>query len=385
MAKFKVGDRVKVDSSKYPQYYSATGTITLIWHDKFDNYSYNIDFQKSNLMANNIPEKWLELVEPIVFHKPSYAKEYWYNINGDFSYLGFLREWSFDTKTLVYKMSFINPKKPVGVNHSTAEFQKNNYKKHLFTTSEKELYEKNAKIKQAFERKPIFFSEWTKTDMDKEFPYYHFSLTDDALDAIKYALPPKLDYQKHILGVRTNDNPKGRIVLWKKDEALIKNRIPDRVVFNQDKGKVTVLISKHLDGVAPYFAYTSKVHGDDEYSGYFGFFLSYYKYLNRHLDGATRKELIDMAFEHGEHKEYIIEGAVSQEVMKLVKIDEWDNILTAILEVSKQNKGYWDYAEWKEMLRVHELELKREHEKEVRKQIKAHEKEIEKLKQKKGV
>jgi hypothetical protein len=98
------------------------------------------------------------------------------------------------------------------------------------------------------------------------------------------------------------------------------------------------------------------------------------------LDGATRKELIDMAFEHGEHKEYIIEGAVSQEVLKLVKLDEWDNILDAILEVSKQNKGYWDYLEWKEMLRVHELETKREKQREVQKEIKKHQKEIDRLK-----
>jgi hypothetical protein len=163
-----------------------------------------------------------------------------------------------------------------------------------------------------------------------------------------------------------------------------KNRIPDRVVFNADKGKVTVLISKFNDGVAPYRAYTSKVNVEsgDKYDGYFGFFLSYYKYLNRHLDSATRKELIDMAFEHGEHKEYIIEGAVSQEVLKLVKLDEWDNILDAILDVSKQNKGYWDHLEWKEMLRVHELETKREKQREVQKEIKKHQKAIEELKKK---
>jgi hypothetical protein len=163
-----------------------------------------------------------------------------------------------------------------------------------------------------------------------------------------------------------------------------KNRIPDRVVFNADKGKVTVLISKFNDGVAPYRAYTSKVNVEsgDKYDGQFGFLLSYYKYLNRHLDSATRKELIDMAFEHGEHKEYIIEGAVSQEVLKLVKLDEWDNILDAILDVSKQNKGYWDHLEWKEMLRVHELETKREKQREVQKEIKKHQKAIEELKKK---
>lgn len=159
-----------------------------------------------------------------------------------------------------------------------------------------------------------------------------------------------------------------------------KNRIPDRVVFNQDKGKVTVLISKHMDGVAPYWAYTSKVHGTDEYNGYFGFLLSYYKYLIRHLDAPTRKELIDNAFEFPDNKKFIFEGAITQEVLKVVKIQEWGNILDSIIEALKELNGYWDYAEWKEMLRVHELETKREHQKEISKQIKAHQLEIDKLK-----
>lgn len=291
MAKFKVGDRVKLNPFKFTEFHDKIGTIKLIWIDKFGNYSYNVDFKDTNLMVNNVEEKWLELVEP-----------------------------------------------------------------------------KEDTIKKAFER-PSFSTE--------------------PLEKLDIPLPHELQMNHRVIsGLMTKTIPVMEGTLELVEEIMNygkpKNRIPDRVVFNQDKGKVTVLISKHLDGVAPYWAYTSKVHGDDEYNGYFGFFLSYYKYLNRHLGGDTRKELIDMAFQHGDKAEFIIEGAVTQEVLKLIKIDEWKEILHAIFETSSQNKGYWDYLEWKEMLRVHELETKREEQKAIRKEIKKHEQEIEKLK-KKGV
>ena len=360
MAKFKVGDRVKVDSSKYPQYYSATGTITLIWHDKFDNYSYNIDFQKSNLMANTIPEKWLELAEPEnVFHVPSYAKEYWYNIDGNFSYLGLLQEWSFDVTQKAYKMVFINPKKPENFNCSNVSFDKENYKKYLFTQEEKIAYEKE-KQDNPFKLEP------------HEFPHYRLELNDDALvDAIKYVYGKELD--KMFFFGRGKDT---------------KNRIPDRVVFNEAKGKVTVLISKFNDGVAPYRAYTSKVNveGGDKYDEIFGFLLSYYKYLNRSLPKEQQQYLIGSLFSsYKTNKErlLILEGSIGQEIIKLFPNDlhKWVEIKKAIF-VKKGGNKYWDHLEWKEMLRVHELETKREKQREVQKEIKKHQKAIEELKKK---
>jgi hypothetical protein len=388
MAKFKVGDRVRIlnvpSLSIFERHYALHETT-------IEEIRSIIGLYKLTNIPYIYSDNELELVEPEKpVYEPSYTQEYWYNINGDFSYLGFLREWSFDTKTLVYKMSFINPKKPVGVNHSTAEFQKNNYKKHLFTTSEKELYEKNAKIKKAFERpmvdeelakklrdtvSPLFFKGFGSgkdTPNENDFPYYHFSLDDDALDAIRYVLPPNLDYQRNILGIRTKPEPP-------------KNRIPDRVVFNQDKGKVTVLISKHLDGVAPYWAYTVKTSENDKYDAIFGFMLAYFKYLNRSLEPKEQKALIERVFTLPQTKRfpYLI-GVVEQELLKHLrtpkKVEELIMAITSPNADMNYNNVSWDYLEWKEMLRVHELELKREHDKEVRKQIKAHEKEIEKLK-----
>lgn len=370
MAKFKVGDRVKLNPFKFTAFCDKIGTIKLIWIDKFGNYSYNVDFKDTNLMANNVEEKWIELVEPKE-DKPSKVV-YDYRGHDDMRDL---------IKGMLGAIIIVDQKDYCDSelrNHARSR----NIDLVMYVDRRKETLNQDP-----FKLNPHEFDE-TKTPFSDSldsigyilkqiekpfapFPYYHFSLDDDALDAIKYALPPSVDYQRRILGIHTKPQPP-------------KNRIPDRVVFNQEKGKVTVLISKHLDGVAPYWAYTSKVHGDDEYNGYFGFMLSYYKYLNRHLGGDTRKELIDMAFQHGDNAVYIIEGAVSQEVMKIVKIDEWNDILDAIMETSSQNKGYWDYAEWKEMLRVHELETKREEQKAIRKEIKKHEQEIEKLK-KKGV
>jgi hypothetical protein len=199
------------------------------------------------------------------------------------------------------------------------------------------------------------FNDFYKNlDFTKSFPYYHLSL-DEAL----HTRPSK-------------------------------NRIPDRVVFNEAKGKVTVLMSKHLDGEAPYRAYTSKVNVEsgDKFDAQFGFLLSYYKYLIRSLSGDVQKEMIERIFKLVPSKRYAyLLGVVENEVLKIECVKsykDWQDIYMAITETPKTSLNVynytWDYLEWQEMLRVHELELKREKAREVRKQIKAHEKEIAKLK-----
>lgn len=166
-----------------------------------------------------------------------------------------------------------------------------------------------------------------------------------------------------------------------------KNRIPDRVVFNADKGKVTVLISKFNDGVAPYRAYTSKVNVEsgDKYDGQFGFLLSYYKYLTRMYDPKKQKEMIERVFNLLPTKRYpYLLGAVENEVLKISDVvksyKDWEELYVAITEPCLKGNGTWDYLEWKEMLRVHELETKREKQREVQKEIKKHQKEIDRLK-----
>jgi len=160
-------------------------------------------------------------------------------------------------------------------------------------------------------------------------------------------------------------------------------------VFDEIKGKVTVLISKHLDGVAPYFAYTSKVNveGGDKYDAQFGFLLSYYKYLTRMYTPQKQKELIERIFNLLPTKRYpYLLGAVETEVMKLSDVvksyKDWEELYVAITEPTLKKNGTWDYLEWKEMLRVHELETKREKQREVQKEIKKHQKAIEELKKK---
>lgn len=327
------------------------------------------------------------------------------NSDGTFRYLGRLikKDWyNISSKQWTFKYQFSKKDgiitDTILVNYIAGTF-KELEPKIIYTAEEKVAYEKEKKLVEPkednpFKLNPHEFGNKVKLSnapyvLNEDGTIKFTGFSTEPLKKLDIPLPHELQMNHRVIsGLMTKTIPvmKGTLELVEEimNYGKPKNRIPDRVVFNQDKGKVTVLISKHLDGVAPYWAYTSKVHGDDEYNGYFGFMLSYYKYLNRHLDSDKRKELINMAFQHGDKVEYIIEGAVSQEVLKLIKIDEWDNILTALLETSKQGNGYWDYAEWKEMLRVHELETKREKAREVKKQIKKHEQEIEKLK-KKGV
>jgi hypothetical protein len=200
------------------------------------------------------------------------------------------------------------------------------------------------------------FNDFYKNlDFTKSFPYYHLSL-DEAL----HTRPSK-------------------------------NRIPDRVVFNEAKGKVTVLMSKHLDGEAPYRAYTSKVNVEsgDKFDAQFGFLLSYYKYLIRSLSGDVQKEMIERIFKllsPSKRYAYLL-GVVENEVLKIECVKsykDWQDIYMAITETPKTSLNVynytWDHLEWQEMLRVHELETKREKQREVQKEIKKHQKEIDRLK-----
>ena len=314
------------------------------------------------------------------------------NSNGTFEYLGKIikREFfsGFNKDLTSFKYSF-SKNDVTTTNVIFVDYLRGTFKefepKIIYTQEEKIAYEKE-KQDNAFKLDPHEFGRVALEELRKQinlpkldnkpFPYYHFSLDDDALDAIQYALPPNLDYQRHIIGIRTKPQPP-------------KNRIPDRVVFDEIKGKVTVLISKHLDGVAPYFAYTSKVNveGGDKYDAQFGFLLSYYKYLTRMYTPQKQKELIERIFNLLPTKRYpYLLGAVETEVMKLSDVvksyKDWEELYVAITEPTLKKNGTWDYLEWKEMLRVHELETKREKQREVQKEIKKHQKAIEELKKK---
>ena len=373
MAKFKIGDRVKVDSSKYPQYYSATGTITIIWHDKFDNYSYNIDFQKSDLMANTIPEKWIELVEPQE-DKPSKVV---YDYRGHDDVLELIKG-MMGAVIIVDQKDYCDSilRDFATSRHIDLRMYVDRSKAHIDKMVEITKH-KDEQIKKAFERPMV---------------------DEELAEKLRYTVSPLFfqgfgsgkDTPYDIYNFRKIPVAKGTLELVEEimNYGKPKNRIPDRVVFNQDKGKVTVLISKHLDGVAPYWAYTSKVHegGGDKFDAEFGFLLSYYKYLTRQLAKDVQHEMIERLFKLPLTKRFAyLLGVVEQEVLKIEGIKNlngWLDIYTAITNADGLEKyNYdWDYLEWKEMLRVHELETKREHQKEINKQIKAHQLEIDKLK-----
>jgi hypothetical protein len=127
------------------------------------------------------------------------------------------------------------------------------------------------------------------------------------------------------------------------------------------------------------------VEGGDKYDGQFGFLLSYYKYLTRMYDPKKQKEMIERVFNLMPTKRYpYLLGAVENEVLKISDVvksyKDWEELYVAITEPCLKGNGTWDYLEWKEMLRVHELETKREKQREVQKEIKKHQKEIDRLK-----
>ena len=346
MAKFKVGDRVRVFQTKNYVGLSVGCLGTIICINVNGTYSVLLDDKTIHRDGLVFYENELELVEPKVestYKKPlifsPFSKHDIY-VNG---------------KVRTYGVETIE--QPCTMPHEPKQLK-------------------------------VTFIEHTEKLQSQELP----KVEQKQDEAFKLD-PHEFDYQRNILGVRRTPILKGTletledIINFGIDVPKPKNRIPDRVVFNQDKGKVTVLISKFNDGVAPYRAYTSKVNveGGDKYDGQFGFLLSYYKYLIRMYGKDKQRELIERIFNLLPTKRYpYLLGAVETEVMKISDViktyKDWEDIYLAITEPTLKKNGTFDYLEWKEMLRVHELETKREKQREVAKEIKKHQKEIERLK-----
>ena len=297
------------------------------------------------------------------------------NSNGTFEYLGkiikreFFSEFNKDLSSCKYSFSKndVTTTNVIFVDYLRGTFNEIG-EKIIYTQEEKIAYEKE-KQDNAFKLDPHEFEKSAK-------------IYQDIFGNITF--PEKAYY-----GSRNRDifNDIKEVVRESVIKGIIKNRIPDRIVFNQDKGKVTVLISKFNDGEAPYRAYTSKVNveGGDKYDAQFGFLLSYYKYLIRRLGAKEQKEMIERVFNLLPTKRYpYLLGAVETEVLKISDVvksyKDWEERYVAITEPCEKGNGTWDYLEWKEMLRVHELETKREKQREVQKEIKKHQKEIDRLK-----
>lgn len=156
--------------------------------------------------------------------------------------------------------------------------------------------------------------------------------------------------------------------------------LPNKVIFNEEKKKVTLLFvdkkMKSKDGlrdVVTYKSYSSKASEKDHYHKEFGFYLSYYKYLNKDRDN---KEFIDSIFNQkliGAKLGYI-KGAVHDIVKKrLTEISVFEDLVKEILKCEVE----WDLRKHQE-----KLKLKKEREeriKERNEEINKREKEIERL------
>ena len=141
------------------------------------------------------------------------------------------------------------------------------------------------KIKQAFEREP--------------FPYYHFSLDDDALYAIRYVLPPNLDFSS--LSNQWHFFPTSPIAITSSFVDKISKNIglPHSVNF-VEKHKRTTLVWKISFNE---FETTKSEAHDEKFDYLYGFLMAYFKrvhqgesktqikkYLNAIVYPMTKKE-----------------------------------------------------------------------------------------------
>jgi len=351
MAKFKVGNRVKILID------GTYGTVDVV----LDGESCGV-IKSGEKIGRYYPFCYLELVEPekeFSIHGKilSYGEHYYIRReDNSFRELGKLNTYKNDGFQAIMTFTPVENQLHLPLSHIHR----------LYTRKEMAEQITKDRIKKAFER-PMVEEAF---DMSK------------AIKTIGENLFKPIPVMKGTL----------ELVEEIMNYGKLKNRIPDRVVFDESKGKVTVLISKMNDGEAPYRAYTSKVNveGGDKFDAQFGFLLSYYKYLIRSLSGDVQKEMLDRIFKLVPSKRYAyLLGVVENEVLKIECVKsykDWQDIYMAITETPKTSLNVynytWDYLEWQEMLRVHELETKREKQREVQKEIKKHQKAIEELKKK---
>lgn len=314
--KFKVGDRVKIINQEYIRPYIGIkigflGTVINVpmndgYDVKFDNYGSSLFFVEKNL----------ELVEP--------EKE--------------------ETKYFKYYVRGLPREIPLKLSDLP------------YLTDEKGFI-KYPKIEPIGRRLPS-----RHISFEKPFPYFHFSLDDDALDAIKYSYGKELD--KMFFFGRGKD---------------IKNLIPDRVIFNKEKGKTTILFSLHDNGLPPYAPFTSKTVGSDKFDKSMGFLIAYYKYINREMKEDRLREQIELIFDYNKNdRTMYLSGAIEQALLPHYTKERIFEVFEAILKC----EGTFD------LLKYEEIKLKEQRKKEalrkknINKQIKKREIEIKGLKEK---
>jgi hypothetical protein len=159
----------------------------------------------------------------------------------------------------------------------------------------------------------------------------------------------------------------------------IPNKLPDRVVFNSNKGKTTILFSLHDNGLPPYAPFTSKTVGSDKFDKSMGFLIAYYKYINREMNEDRLREQIELIFDYNKNdRTMYLSGAIEQALLPHYTKERIFEVFEAILKC----EGTFDLLQYEETKLKEQRKKETLRKKNINKQIKKREIEIKGLKEK---
>lgn len=145
------------------------------------------------------------------------------------------------------------------------------------------------------------------------------------------------------------------------------NLIPEKVIFNREKGKTTLLFKGN--GKQDYVSYSSKALEIEKYNAHFGFYITFYKFLNRNIPKKQLRENINSIFELGKCQisrvRLILIGAIEQSLKEKKSYHkELNECFEDILETARKNKGNgtWCYEEFKKKRKEKEFKELRKQE-----------------------
>ena len=165
-----------------------------------------------------------------------------------------------------------------------------------------------------------------------------------------------------------------KIHFYQFEEDIIKsyitkkeNLIPEKVIFNREKGKTTLLFKGN--GKQDYVSYSSKALEIEKYNAHFGFYITFYKFLNRNIPKKQLRENINSIFELGKCQisrvRLILIGAIEQSLKENKSYHkELNECFEDILETARKNKGNgtWCYEEFKKKRKEKEFKELRKQE-----------------------
>lgn len=174
----------------------------------------------------------------------------------------------------------------------------------------------------------------------------------------------------------------------------IVHEIPEKVVFDKEKGKTTLLFKG--SGKQKYKSISSKATNIENFDYELGFYITYFKFLNRHLFKKDIKEFIGLLYEVGDMKNekvrLLFEVAIYSQIMydkDFLKV--YTNVVNDIFEIcewfEKRDcfKGYkieWSYEDYE--IRRKEKELREKKKQELSSEIERLETKVDTLKKRLG-